>query len=582
MSETRTTPQPSIHVLPPEVVERIAAGEVVERPASVVRELIENALDAGASSIRVEVKDGGMRLMRVADNGDGIPASELPLSVTTHATSKIARLTDLASLRTLGFRGEALASIAAMAELTICSAADESGVAHTLAQSADHEISVTRDARSRGTTVTVRDLFQNIPPRRATLRGSRAEGGRVLKVVRDYALIHPSVRLTLIVDGILRLQSTGADPTGAIRAVYGPDIARTRLAMGPHRVDSAELWGWIAPPSFSQPDRAHVLLAINGRPVSNSTLLAAVEKGYRPLLRRGRHPVVALQIRCEPAEIDVNVHPAKAEVLVRDERRLAAALREAVHNALAHAPIATRPQMPQTIGLYRRYDQPVLPLARRRRGVRLAEPHMRYAGARAIVDEPLPTRLPPLEALGQLDNALIVARSLHGHLYLVDQHRAHERLLYEAAQAAPAPGAASSRAQRLLEPLLIELTPRQEQILQTRVAELAELGMVCEPFGGTTFLVRALPVLPPEAIGAASFARELAVDACEDTDDWFDHVRISLACRAALRRGEALSTSDQQALLADLSTIDAYARCPHGSPIVVRYTKNALTKTFEW
>ncbi|HEX9413174.1 MAG TPA: DNA mismatch repair endonuclease MutL, partial [Ktedonobacterales bacterium] len=149
MSETRTTPQPSIHVLPPEVVERIAAGEVVERPASVVRELIENALDAGASSIRVEVKDGGMRLMRVADNGDGIPASELPLSVTTHATSKIARLTDLASLRTLGFRGEALASIAAMAELTICSAADASGGAHTLAQSADHEISVTRDARSR-------------------------------------------------------------------------------------------------------------------------------------------------------------------------------------------------------------------------------------------------------------------------------------------------------------------------------------------------------------------------------------------------------------------------------------------------
>jgi DNA mismatch repair protein MutL len=581
-----------IALLGPEVVERIAAGEVIERPASVVRELIENTLDSGATAVRVELRDGGLRLVRVADDGCGIPAAELELAVAAHATNKVRSLADLERVHTLGFRGEALASVAAVGELHLCSAADQSGVAQTLTLRTGQAIERGLDARSRGTTITVRDLFHSVPARRAALRGPRGEERRALAVVRAYALAHPAVRFTATADGALVFQTPGTSPAGAVSAIYGADVAHALLPLEPLRLEGATIAGWIAPRAFSQANREHVLLCVNARPVSNRALLAAIESGYRPLLRKGRHPIACVLLDVEPSEVDVNVHPAKVEVLIRGERALAAALRDAVHASLGREPAQTPLRLPGTGGSFAQTRQYGLPWTRRRgTGMGMREPRPRYAARSAESEAPPQGPLPALEPLGQLDAALIVARTSEGHLYLVDQHRAHERLLYETLRRERAPAMADEVAadalrqgsgQLLLEPLAIDLTPRQAEILRNRLDELAALGLVCEPFGGAMFLVRAVPMLPGAAVGVASFAGELAADAAEDAEGWFEHVRVSLACRGAIRRGQALAPAEQQALLADLRGAQAPAVCPHGSPILLRYTQSFLARAFEW
>jgi DNA mismatch repair protein MutL len=584
--------------LTPEIVERIAAGEVIERPASALRELIENALDAGATTVRLELRDGGLRLVRVADDGWGIPPDELELAIAPHATSKLSRVADLSSLRTLGFRGEALASIAAVSELHVSSACDAWGAASTITVAAGRVIGRGLDARPRGTTVTVRDLFRDVPARRAALRGPRGEQACALAVARAYALAHPAVRFTAIVDGAILFQTPGASTEEAVEAIYGTDVGRALLRVGPLSLERAEVEGWIASRAFTHADRAHVLLCINGRPVSNRALFAALEAGYRPLLRKGRHPIAVIRLHVEPADLDTNVHPAKAEVLLRSERAIAPALREGVRIALGSAPLHA-PSLPLPAGeSFTRLHQPALPAGRRRRGLSIAEHRRGYSGWTSADDiSELRGPLPDLEPLGQLDGALIVARSGDGHLYLVDQHRAHERLLYEGLCRVrpfasphvsedkvdqPARAADQAGGQLLLEPLVVELTPRQAEILSSRLAELGALGLICEPFGGSTFLVRAVPALPSAAVGATSFAAELAGDAAEDTDQWLDHVRISLACRGAIRRGQPLAPSEQRALLSDLRGVGAPAICPHGSPIILRYTHSYLARAFEW
>jgi DNA mismatch repair protein MutL len=573
-----------IRALDPGVVERIAAGEVIERPASVVRELIENALDAGANSIRIELREGGLRLVRVGDDGCGIPADELALASAPHATSKLRQPDDLAHVMTLGFRGEALASIAAVAHLRLASAETESGLAATLALVAGGgEAERGFEPRLRGTSVTVRDLFQAVPARRAALLGPRGEERLALAVIRGYALAHPGVRFTVIAEGTVLLQTPGTSAAAAVSAIYGADVARGLLALGPLPVEGGMLDGWLAPRAFTQADRAHVLLSVNGRPVRTRSLVAAMEAGYRPLLRKGRHPILLAALTLDPALVDVNIHPTKAEVLAHGERALATVLREAVHTTLGQAPAQVAPPLPPAAALYTRARQYPLPLGRRRRG-RLAEPRPHYPASGHAADSPPSGALPDLEPLGQIDGALIVATTPDGQLYLVDQHRAHERLLYDALhyEAAPAGDAASGSGQLLLEPLVIELAPRQAEVLASRIVELAVLGLTCEPFGGSTFLVRALPAVPGAAVGPAAFADELAAAAAEDAVDWRDHFRASLACRAALRRGQTLSIAEQRALLADLRGASATAACPHGSPILLRYTHGFFARVFEW
>jgi DNA mismatch repair protein MutL len=578
-----------IAALPREVVERIAAGEVIERPASVVRELIENALDAGATSVRVELRAGGLGLIRVADDGWGIPADALELACQPHTTSKIAALADLDAISSLGFRGEALASVCAVAEVEIASATDASGVAALITLAEGRVTAQGHTARSRGVTVTVRALFTTSPARLALLRGPRTEATQAFAVVRAYALIHPAVRFTFISDGALIFQTPGTTLAGAAQAIYGVTIARTLLPLDERPIgEAARLSGAIASRAAHFANREHVTLAVNGRPITNRALLAGLEAGYRPLLRKGRHPlaVVALQV---PADaLDATVHPMKAMVLLKNEREIASALRQAIHETLGQAPLGVGQSVRDGAGVYQtRPVQLSLPAARARwPGLRRLAPGMSADHA----DEAPEKTLSDLTPLAQFAGALILAQSPQGSLYLIDQHRAHERILYErllqrraALVDQSSEGTESAMAgQSLLEPLLIELTSAQAAILAPRLPELRALGLDCQPFGGSAFLMRTVPHVTGASASPASFAEALAQEATEEGDDWLGAVCISLACRCAIRRGEELSLAQQRELLADLRGVSASSVCPHGSPLLLRYTQSALAHAFEW
>lgn len=579
-----------IKILPDVVKERIAAGEVIERPASVVRELLDNALDAGAGAIRVEIRDGGIRTIRVSDDGSGILAEDLALACAPHATSKVGSLADLDAIHSLGFRGEALASIAAVAEIKIASAPDESGLATVLSLRPEGGETHISAARVRGTTVTVRNLFSALPARRAVLRGPRSEAVRVLTVVRTYALAYPGVRFTFADDGRLILQTHGTELTSAITSIYGSDAGRALRPLEAAASEPAAITGMIASRAFSFPTRDHVVVVVNGRPVSNRSLFVAAEAGYRPLLRKGRHPLLVVLLTVPPDRVDANIHPAKAEVLLRDETTLAAALRTVVHSTLGAAPL--------TIGeepLAGSHFQPMqmrLPIARPKHRIaeRASRRHIR-ATIPPEADEP--GHITTLTAIAQFDDSLILARSAAGALYLVDQHRAHERALYETLKQQTGSllnedhqpkndGKTIRLHQMLLEPVLVELTSLQAMRLAQRADELAALGLECQPFGGTVFLVRAMPNIPDAAHSPTAFAAELAHTAAEDTNDWLNQICISLACRSATRRGQKLPLVRQQELLDGLRSVTAKAVCPHGSPLLLRLTASYLASKFEW
>ncbi|WIG57274.1 MAG: DNA mismatch repair protein MutL [Ktedonobacterales bacterium] len=586
--EEEHLPVNSIARLPADVIERIAAGEVIERPASVARELVENALDAGAKTIRVEMRDGGLLLIRVADDGCGILRDDLELVCQPHATSKVRSLADLDTITTLGFRGEALASIAAVAEVEFASATDDLGMAHSVTVNMGRRLTNKAQARSRGTTVTVRNIFAAVPARRALLRGAQGEALRVFNVIRAYALIHPGIRFTLVSDGHLLLQTQGTTLEEAIIAIYGTDVARAMVPLVATDTSEARLSGAGTSRSIHFATREHVIIAINGRVVVNHALQTALETGYRPLMRKGRHPLLIASWEVSPERVDANVHPAKIEVLLQDENALARALRKAVAEAIGHAPTSAVPHTHWGEG--RRFARPMqlaLPAPRTRRGLLLRKQGGSGTPQQAQLEADTVTLERPLTlvSLGQFEDTLLLAYTPDGDLYLVDQHRAHERVIYEQllrqrdavlAKKAPAQG------QLLLSPLLIELTPRQAELLLPRLDELASCGVEYQPFGGSSFLVRSLPAALTSMRDPAGLIKAVTHEATEESEHWLDGVCVALACRTAIRRGQPLSSAEQRALLVDFCTVNVPALCPHGSPLLLRYSKGMLAKVFEW
>ncbi|MFN8533544.1 MAG: DNA mismatch repair endonuclease MutL [Dehalococcoidia bacterium] len=398
-----------IRYLPIALRERIAAGEVIERPASVVKELVENALDAGARRIVVEIRAGGLGGIVVRDDGAGIAADELPLAIARHATSKLTESDDLDGVATLGFRGEALASIAAVSELTIRSrtAGSEAGASLTVRGGAIG--GAERIGGPEGTAVTVRDLFYNLPAR----RGSPPDTRRIVEIVSAYALLHPEKRWKLVSNGAVLFETPGNGLTGSLAAVFGHETTRRLLPLA-----SAVLEGAISPPGLTRSDRRHLTIGINGRPVRNLALYRAVETAYRSLLPRGRFPLGAIDITIDRGAVDPNIHPAKLEVRLGDEQGLAEQLERAVEMALSRR-LAT-PAWPKRAVLGLAGGQATFG-----REFGVAEEPGQYAP-----DGPGEPDLAALRAVGQLDDAFIIAVGADG-LYLVDQHRAHERILYD-------------------------------------------------------------------------------------------------------------------------------------------------------
>lgn len=566
---------PPIRILPHAVATRIAAGEVIERPASVVKELVENALDAGAGRIRVDVRGGGLGLIRVGDDGAGIPSEDLWLACQRHATSKLPG-DDLAAVRTLGFRGEALPSIAAVAVLTLVSATDDRGVGRRLTLRDGQVVVDEPAARPRGTTVSVRHLFQNVPARLAVSGRSRVELAQIGQTVRRVALAAPATRFSLYVDDRLVFETGGSDDlTGALLDVYGPALVGSLIPLGPIQVGEARIQGIVGGPEVTRPDRGQLNLVVNGRWTQPRGLLVRLEAAYRPLLPRGRHPLLLLVVETPPDQVDLNVHPAKLEVRLLAEGAIGLAAAELLREALGRQPIALGGAI-------------ATGLAALAAEGKIAEERAGWE------DEPIVTpNLPPLRLVGQVQSRLLLLEGPSG-LFLVDQHRAHERILYE--RLGRAHGDAGPESVALPEPLLIELRPAQVARFSRRLDELAALGFQAEVFGGRTFLLRAAPVLPGVLNGAAAeelsglgepdelVATLLALvdeDAAEG-EDWKQRLLVQLSCRTAVRRGRPLDRPAMRALIEGLGQTRAPAVCPHGSPLLMQVSAALLEREFRW
>jgi DNA mismatch repair protein MutL len=572
-----------IRVLPPAIAARIAAGEVIERPASIVKELIENSLDAGATRLSVEIAAGGADLIRVSDDGSGIEPGELEAAFQRHATSKFAEDDELFRILTLGFRGEALPSIAAVAEVELVSRPHGREAAAALRLGPGLEPRRAPRGAPAGTTVSVRRLFEGQPARRKFLRGPAAEANAVAAVVSHCALAYPEVRFSLAVDGRQALATAGSgDPRDAVAAVYGPSVAAALLPVTPGE-GPIQVSGLTSPPGLSRSSRAYISLFVNRRWVQNRRLLFAVEEAYRGLLMTGRHPLAVIHIQLPYEDVDVNVHPQKAEVRFRDESAVFAAVQRAVRRAVMEAaPVpaavltaAAPPAPPLT--LEARPSAPPL----WEHALRL-ESGARRAGAGPAYEPPegppTPRRaLPVLRVIGQFGAVYIIAEGPDG-MYLIDQHAAHERVLYERLRLQRE--RAQPDLQGLLEPLALELPPRQRAVLLQESDALAAHGFQIEQFGEAAFIVRAVP----SALAAGDLRGNITRFLDRLLDDpaagSADRVAASLACHAAVRAGKTLALEEMRDLIAQLEGAGSPNTCPHGRPTMVHVSAGLLAKEF--
>jgi DNA mismatch repair protein MutL len=593
-AQTQASRNP-ILTLSPDVAERIAAGEVIERPVSVVKELIENAIDANAHEIRVEIRGGGLRLIRVTDDGYGILEDQLERACARHSTSKISSVEDLSHLHTLGFRGEALASVAAVSELTLLSRAietEEFGEEHpaTFVTLRGGEITQRgRRARLHGTTITVRDLFYNVPARLKFMRDPRTESGHITQLLRRYAVGYPGVRFHLTIEERTLLQTSGSGNLATTLAeLYHLPLAEmlnpiSYLSPEEGSTHSFKLHGYIGNRALAQGSRQHITLFINGRWVQSRPLQEALEVGYRGLLPKGKHPLLVLHIDLPAEELDANVHPAKTEVKLAQEAEVAAAVTKTIRAVLERSPALPEDmQLPGPGLIYQRRL-----LGPHRRGLRVSESAHEYQAEKASpgAAEILAT----LRPLAQLQQAVILAEAPDGSLYLIDQHRAHERVIYEHLRHIYIGSGAQSLddeeqwsdSHLLLEPVIVELKRHESDLFEQRLPILRGLGLECERFGGRSFLIRSVPnsVGQEQLVGHLP---ELAHIAAEDSSDWQDRLLIGLACRSALRRGRELGRDEQRSLIMALASASAPAVCPHGSPILLHYSRTFLIDKFDW
>ncbi len=592
----------TIHVLPPDVAQKIAAGEVVERPSSAVKELVENALDAGARQVQVEIRSGGLGLIRVTDDGSGIPAAEVELAFRRHATSKLSSAADLTSIQTLGFRGEALASIAAVSQITLYThhADDDLGV--TLALEAGQVVERKPWAGPIGTAILVRNLFFNVPARLKFLRSAAGEAGQIGHVIEQFALGHPDVRFRFVNEGRRVLETPGSgDLRDALRQVYGSEIADAMVAIDETSETShARVWGLISTPQVTRSNRSGLSFFVNRRCIGNLSLGYAVEEAYRPALLPGRHPIVALHLEVPPTEVDCNVHPTKAEVRIVNERAIHGLAHRAVRAALlevAPLPEVGAPLEPASwpnpgVGGHGSGVSDDLASGRLGAWVRRQEDSSASgsegeAGAaappRPLADSPTsslsgPFRPTALRPVGQVQNTYIVAEGAGG-IFFIDQHTAHERILYEEIVAQrSAPNAPS---QALLAPVVVQLNARQHAALVEHRAALTRLGFDVEEFGPDSFILRAVP---PRLVRAdlAQALRDAADALAGDVlaPDGTDRLAATLACHGAVRAGDALTLPEITTLLARLEETDVSRYCPHGRPVVVHLSVSQLERDF--
>jgi len=580
-----------IEVLADEVASQIAAGEVVERPASVVKELLENALDAQARKITIQVEKAGRRKVVVSDDGSGIPSGEVRLAVARHATSKLRTAEDLFRIATLGFRGEALASIGSVSRLTLTSrtAGAEVGARMTVEGGAITHFE--QAGVPEGTVVQVEDLFYNVPARLKFLKQDLTERRQIDALVTRYAMAYPAVRFHLFHDASPVLQTSGnGDRREVLANLYGVETARQMLEVALQE-DEMRVTGFISPVSLTRSNRREMTFFVNGRWVQDASLTAALLQAYRTLLMVGRFPLAVLFLDLPHQMVDVNVHPAKSEVRFNNPDRIFAIVQRAARRSLlAHSPVPNLSMptwQPHVRGSQPSDRSPGLDWEIAAQAGEEQEPpstdHWGYA-AGAHEQEPdslpmLPGSLPLLRLVGQIGNTYLVAEGPDG-LYLIDQHAAHERVLFERfmrQRGGSIPG------QTLLEPVIFQLSPAGTALLSEQIAILQNFGFQIEPFGPNTFQIRAIPAILAGSDPAAA-VRVVVEDFEEDETPLRSEIEARLVARickrAAVKGGQSLSADEQRALLQDLERCSSPRTCPHGRPTMIHLSVDLLERQF--
>lgn len=585
----------AIEILPEHVIAQIAAGEVVERPASVVKELLENALDAGATSIRIAVNDGGQRLIRISDDGSGIFSEEVELAFSRHATSKLRHVDDLTTIKTLGFRGEALASIAAVSRLSIISRHfDEDIGTKLLIEGGSLSVRQTVGAPI-GTVISVENLFFNTPARLKFQKKEATERRHTASLVTHYAMAYPHVRFILEQDGREVFRSSGSGHLAdVVLKALGLDNFKRMVEVGNDH-DSIRVVGYTSTPDLYRSDRGRITLFVNGRAVQDSSLTYAVVQAYHTLLANGRYPLAVLMIELPPHEVDVNVHPTKAEVRFADSNAVFSVVQRAVREAvvrLAHTPDLrggrgasfTRAQWsPDSTQLSMNLD--VLP---GRYGTQIDHQHERrrdrasdFANSPASSGLPLkPRTLPPLRVIGQVAAMYIVAEGPAG-MYLIDQHAAHERILYE--QFMENFAKQETLAQTTLDGQTIDLAPAEARLVEEHLEVLYRFGFTLEAFGPNTFLIRSIPAMlsisePREVI--AGILDDLELEKQPGLSAIEDKLIKHVCKRAAVKAGQILSHEEMQSIIRQLERAQSPHTCPHGRPTMLHMSGDQLAREF--
>jgi DNA mismatch repair protein MutL len=556
-----------IQVMSPDLALKIAAGEVVERPASAVRELLDNALDAGAKRIAVEVEDAGLKTIRVVDDGAGMPRDELALAFRSHATSKIRDLDDLQRLSSLGFRGEALPSIAAISRVEVQTRTEEEATGTRFSIAFGEPAAPSPCAAPRGTRITVSDLFSNVPARRTFVRSLRAEGGQIAGVVMRHALAHPDVQFTLALDGVSTFSSPGSGRLEDVAPeVFGAVTSKSLMPVF-REEQGIVVEGMVGKPNLSRQNRSLIHIFVNGRSVANRSLIFALTQAFSGFLMSGRYPVAAVHLTVPPNEVDPNIHPSKSEVRFAREREVHGALHRAVEAALTEhrfgenrlEPVTTNGDQPSSadeqipFGLLQTLDQ-----------VQAAIPEIRA--------------MPALRIFGQANATFIVAEGPSG-LYMIDQHAAHERVLFDRFDAELEVGDVSS--QSLLEPAPVELNPGQIEALEVNAGLLKRAGFDLEPFGSDACLVRSVPTA-----AARTKVGELVSEVLTELENLSEpgaareRALAALACKAAVKAGASLDVEEMRELVTQLESTARPTTCPHGRPTMIHLSHTQLEREF--
>jgi len=610
-----------IHILEETVANKIAAGEVVERPAAVVKELVENSIDAGANKIGIEIEESGAKLIKVIDNGSGMNKSDAVLSLERHATSKILEADDLFKITTLGFRGEAVPSIAAVSTLEMTTKTANQ-LAGTYLRVVGGEIKEIREVGCPvGTSIAIHNLFFNTPARLKYLKSPSTEMGHILDMVNHLSLGHPQISFCLTHNSRQIFFSPGtANLLEVIVNIYGTETAKEMLPVkfGSSRV---RLTGFIGKPNIARSSRSYMNFFVNGRFIRSRVIGRAVEDAYKSLLPVRKYPIVILNFEIDPEEIDVNVHPTKTEVRFSDERDIYLITQQSISQALRGVQLIPRIEKKSleekskdketlvNLSLLEKVDNSTENLEKslaeetERLVSRVKEESTSYQSPYEIKGEEVYRRevtdisretdkleevnnhvaqLPEMEVVGQIHNTFIITQSPEG-MFILDQHAAHERILYEKIKSAKAQG--KSTIQALLIPISLELTPKEKVIWEELRPILLEVGFEIEDFGGNTYLIRGIPTFVNNQ-NVLPFIKEIIDDFLNSTQkkmpgEWREKTIITMSCRLAIKAGDSLDNSETKGLLKSLALTNNPYTCPHGRPTLIRFSLRELEENFK-